>query len=126
MAWVLLSPPGLRCFGIKARGGDAGTMAEQPAPGRIPAAEVLAAARGSGPRVWNIPARNPGFTGRDDLLAEVRERLLAGDRAVVQALHGMGGVGKTQLAVEYAHRFAGSYDLAWWVSCEHSGLLGDQ
>ena len=28
--------------------------------GRVPAAEVLAAVRGSGPRVWNIPARNPG------------------------------------------------------------------
>jgi hypothetical protein len=78
------------------------------------------------PRVWNIPARNPGFTGRDELLAAVRERLLAGDRAVVQALHGMGGVGKTQLAAEYAHRFAVSYDLAWWVNAEQPGLIGDQ
>ena len=69
------------------------------------------------PRVWNIPARNPGFTGRDELLVAVRERLLAGDAAVVQAFQGMGGVGKTQLAAEYAHRFAGTYDLAWWVNC---------
>ena len=36
-----------------------------------------------------------GFIGRDGLLAAVRERLLGGDKAVVQALHGMGGVGKT-------------------------------
>ncbi len=96
------------------------------ARGLVPAAQVLGAVRGARPRVWNIPARNPGFTGRDDLLAEVREQLLAGDKAVVQALHGMGGVGKTQLAAEYAHRFAGTYDLAWWINAEQGGLIGDQ
>src|SRR6185437_11150904 len=96
------------------------------ARGMAPAAEVLGALRSARPRVWNIPARNPGFTGRDDLLAEVREQLLAGDKAVVQALHGMGGVGKTQLAAEYAHRFAGTYDLAWWINAEQGGLIGEQ
>jgi transcriptional regulator with XRE-family HTH domain len=96
------------------------------ARGLVSAAEVLGAARGARPRVWNIPARNPGFTGRDDLLAEVRQQLLAGDKAVVQALHGMGGVGKTQLAAEYAHRFAGTYDLAWWINAEQGGLIGNQ
>jgi len=78
------------------------------------------------PRVWNLPARNPGFTGRDGLLVVVRDRLVAGDRAVVQAFQGMGGVGKTQLAIEYAHRFAESYDLVWWVDAERAGLMGDQ
>jgi transcriptional regulator with XRE-family HTH domain len=96
------------------------------ARGLAPAAEVLGAVRGARPRVWNVPARNPGFTGRDGLLAEVRELLVAGEKAVVQALHGMGGVGKTQLAAEYAHRFAGSYELAWWVNAEQGGLIGDQ
>ena len=45
---------------------------------------------------------------------------------MVQALHGMGGVGKTQLAAEYAHRFAATYDLAWWINAEQGGLIGDQ
>ena len=44
----------------------------------------------------------------------------------MQALYGMGGVGKTQLAAEYAHRFADSYDLTWWIDAEHEGLIGDQ
>jgi hypothetical protein len=82
---------------------------------------------GTRPLIWGgIPARNPGFTGRDGLLVSIRERLLAGDRAVVQALHGMGGVGKTQLAAEYAHRFASGYDVVWWISAEQAGLISDQ
>jgi Tetratricopeptide repeat len=81
---------------------------------------------GSLRRLWNIPARNPGFTGRDGLLAAVRDRLQAGGTAAVQAFQGMGGVGKTQLAIEYAHRFADQYDLAWWINSEQGGLIGDQ
>ena len=78
-------------------------------------------------RIWgNVPARNPGFTGRRKLLATVRRRLVAENRAVVQALHGMGGVGKTQLAVEYAHRFVSSYDVVWWITAEQTGLIGEQ
>jgi transcriptional regulator with XRE-family HTH domain len=96
------------------------------ARGLAPAADVLIAVRGRQAPAWNIPARNPRFTGRDDLLAFVRARLLAADTAIVQALHGMGGIGKTQLATEYAHRYAESYDLAWWINAEQGGLIGDQ
>jgi len=78
-------------------------------------------------RLWeNVPPRNPGFRGREKLLAAVRKALLSGDRAVVHALHGMGGVGKTQAATEYAHRFADSYDLVWWIACERPELIGHQ
>ncbi|HEX3961162.1 MAG TPA: FxSxx-COOH system tetratricopeptide repeat protein, partial [Trebonia sp.] len=81
---------------------------------------------GSVPRIWNLPARNRGFTGRDGLVVTVREHLAAQDTAVVQAFQGMGGVGKTQLAIEYAYRFAGAYDLAWWIDAEQAGLIADQ
>ncbi|WP_190016958.1 FxSxx-COOH system tetratricopeptide repeat protein [Streptomyces lucensis] len=81
---------------------------------------------GSLPRVWNLPARNASFTGRDTLLVQLRETLAASSRVAVQALHGRGGVGKTQLAVEYAHRFAGEYELAWWIAAEDPALIPDQ
>src|SRR4051794_28169439 len=53
---------------------------------------------GALPGVWRVPARNARFTGRDGMLLELRRRLDAGEGTlVVQALYGLGGVGKTQL-----------------------------
>ena len=78
------------------------------------------------PPVWNVGPRNPSFVGRDATLVQLRERLRSGGTAVVQALHGLGGVGKTQMAIEYAHRYAGAYDVVWWISAEETGLIGEQ
>src|SRR3954447_13018281 len=61
------------------------------------------------------------------MLAELRRRLRAGEATLtVQALYGLGGVGKTQLALEYAHRFAADYDLVWWLDAEQPVLIPDQ
>src|SRR4051794_35966024 len=82
---------------------------------------------GALPEVWKVPPRNSRFTGRDGMLAELRRRLRTDEPTlVVQALYGLGGVGKTQLAIECAHRFAADYDLVWWIDAEQPVLIGDQ
>ena len=71
-------------------------------------------------RVWMVSyRRNPFFTGRDALLTRMHERFMQ-DRAAVlmqgQVIHGLGGVGKTQIAVEYAYRYQDMYRCVLWVS----------
>lgn len=75
---------------------------------------------GDEPAIFKAPVRNARFTGRDDNLRHLRAQLRAGGSAVVLpvTLQGMGGVGKTQLALEYVHRFKSAYDLVWWVDAD--------
>jgi hypothetical protein len=73
-------------------------------------------------RIWGIPGRTVKFTGREDLLAKLHKALRSGP-AVVQAVHGMGGVGKTTAALEYAHCYGGDYDVAWWIPSEDPDLI---
>jgi hypothetical protein len=75
------------------------------------------------PQIWgSVPLRNPDFVGREELLEQLRVRLteLGGATAVLpEALHGMGGVGKSQTVVEYIYRHAVEYDIVWWIPSEH-------
>jgi hypothetical protein len=57
------------------------------------------------------------------------ERLIAGvqsGRARPAAVHGLGGVGKTQLVIEYAHRYASDYDLVWWIPAEQPATISER
>src|SRR3954463_12578968 len=92
---------------------------QQPAP---TAAATTAVRR----RVWTIPARVRGFTGRSALLAELEAALRSGGPTVVQAVPGVGGIGKTPAAIEYAHRHRAEFDIAWWVPAEDPALLPER
>jgi hypothetical protein len=88
-----------------------------------PAASVAQATRS--PAVWGgrVPQRNKNFTGREDLLRELHSRVTGEVTAVLpHTLGGMGGVGKTQLAIEYAYRYSAEYQLVWWISAEQPEL----
>jgi hypothetical protein len=80
----------------------------------------------AGGRVCNLPPRNPNFVGRADELDQIRASLTAGQVMTVQALRGMGGIGKTQIAIEYAYRYATDYGLVWWVDAEQPALIAEQ
>ncbi|MFE2019367.1 FxSxx-COOH system tetratricopeptide repeat protein [Streptomyces sp. NPDC059499] len=77
------------------------------------------------PRVWHVPSRNPSFTGRAGTLEQMRNGFAASglQGGPPQAVFGLGGVGKTQVAIEYAHRFAADYDAVWWIAAGQPGLV---
>ncbi|CCH32504.1 FxSxx-COOH system tetratricopeptide repeat protein [Actinosynnema sp. NPDC047251] len=68
---------------------------------------------GGNPLTSLLPNRLAGFVGRDEELEAVRDRLLDGGGPVT--VGGAPGVGKSELALEYAHRFKGLYHAVWWV-----------
>ena len=68
-------------------------------------------------QIGSVPRRSGSFTGRDDLLGIIRARL-SGRPWQPVLLHGLSGVGKTSLAVEYVHRHADEYDVVWWIVAE--------
>ncbi len=77
------------------------------------------------PAVWgNVPQRNKNFTGRNDLFGELRRRIADEEVTALlpHALQGMGGVGKTQLAIEYAYRHQADYDVVWWIPADQAAL----
>jgi hypothetical protein len=87
----------------------------------------LSAPRTALPAIWNIPyPRNPFFLGRETELALVRQHLYAGQATALsqpQAIGGLGGVGKTQLVLEYAYRYYLDYQMVLWARAESTEVL---
>jgi len=122
------------------------SIRQEPVEGRPMESEVQApslsvsTSRGPGPAgraaLGDWPLPNPNFTGRADLLANLYDSLRShpdgpglnaaeghptGMIAVLpHTLHGMGGVGKSLLAIEYIHRHQHEYDVVWWIPSERT------
>ncbi len=84
-------------------------------------------------RVGTLPfPRNPFFVGREDLLVQLRQQFLAGQtkgRSQPLAISGLGGIGKTQVALEYASRHLKDYEAIFWTRADSrdslvAGFLG--
>jgi hypothetical protein len=79
-----------------------------------------------------LPSRRR-VMGRQELLDQLWQRLVGdttteGSGPAVLVLHGLGGVGKSSLALEYAHRHwvAEDYGLVWWVTATQPAAVGTQ
>jgi len=77
------------------------------------------------PPIWNVShIRNTHFTGREDILSELRAALTSGEPAAwKQAVTGMGGVGKTQIVLEYIYRHMAEYQIIWWIRSEELATM---
>jgi len=76
------------------------------------------------PEIGNLPfPRNPFFTGRETYLEQLEKHFKENNNVPI-ALSGLGGIGKTQLALEYAHRnYRKEYRAVLWVNAANKAAL---
>src|SRR5205823_4008778 len=77
---------------------------------------------GTLPALWNVPyRRNMFFTGREDILERLHSTFRAHQATALtqpQAINGLGGIGKTQTAIEYIYRYHTDYQAILWVQAD--------
>ncbi len=76
-------------------------------------------------KLWNVPfRRNPYFTGYDEVIEDLHLRLSAEkDGVAIETISGLGGIGKTQLMLEYAYRKRDDYQVVFWLRADKQELL---
>ncbi len=75
------------------------------------------------PAFWEVPPNNPIFTDRDDELTRLDELLHEGPGIRKYVINGLGGVGKTQVALAYAHEYKHRYQAVLWVDASNERAL---
>ena len=115
----------LRRGGGSGRTGRAKPAAQPGFPGTSRAVSGRPGSRARCPGVERSAAQ-PAFHRPQPRVGDLARGLAAGSAVTVQSVHGMGGVGKTQLATEYAHARAADYEVVWWVAAEEHAAITDQ
>ena len=82
----------------------------------------IASPKAERPIPSNVRQGSKNFVGREDELAEIHAKLQEGQGVIVCAVEGMGGVGKTELALQYASRYQQEYVAQDWLSLREMGL----
>jgi hypothetical protein len=104
----------------------AGVSSERAKPATAPAFPVTTPSSATSPvfpgvlpAIWTVPSlRNPFFTGREEPLEQLAKSFEGRGAARMLepiALSGLGGIGKTQIAIEYAYRFSTRYQTVLWA-----------
>ncbi|MGW2544022.1 tetratricopeptide repeat protein, partial [Kitasatospora sp. NPDC001574] len=107
---------------------DGNPHAEQRAVVLTPEAEAAALAVEAAPKSHHLPPRPTGeLVGREAEVDAIGEALAEGGGLVTQAatLHGLGGVGKTALALHYAYKHVDTYGLIWWITAESEEQIAE-
>ncbi|OTY05615.1 tetratricopeptide repeat protein [Bacillus thuringiensis] len=76
--------------------------------------------------LWGVPyKKNPFFMGRSSELKTLEKALSVQGIAVIQAISGLGGIGKTQLALEFCYQKKEKYEVIYWINAENvSSIIG--
>ncbi|HEU5367627.1 MAG TPA: TIR domain-containing protein, partial [Ktedonobacterales bacterium] len=94
----------------------------EPPPQPLPSSKPPEPAKPAEP-IWHVPPYTPFFTGRERELESLRNTFMARAGLVTQALTGLGGMGKTQTALAYAHRYRQEYHTVFWAQAENREVL---